>query len=77
MQAGFVKPLIYVANNNILYAAGSFIISENVESPIYNIGKWDIGSSEWQPLSSTEAGLDGNIETMIMVSKQASPVIVK
>ncbi|WP_299002970.1 hypothetical protein [uncultured Shewanella sp.] len=76
VESGFVKPLIYVANNNILYAAGSFTITENVDSPIYNIGKWDISSSEWQPLSSTEAGLDGSIETMVIVSKQAIPTLV-
>ncbi|MCL1127613.1 hypothetical protein [Shewanella surugensis] len=77
VESGFVKPLIYVENNNILYAAGSFTITENVDSPIYNIGKWDISSSEWQPLSTTEAGLDGEIETMVMVSKQASPELVE
>ncbi len=77
VESGFVKPLIYVENNNILYAAGSFTITENVDSPIYNIGKWDMSSGEWQPLSSTEAGLDGNIETMVIVSKQASPELVE
>lgn len=77
VESGFVKPLIYVENNNILYVAGSFTITENVDSPIYNIGKWDISSSEWQPLSSTERGLDGEVETMVMVSKQATPELAE